>query len=61
MNPRVFPPNEQITRSETENIWGVGLGLFIIKELVELMGGNVWVDSELDQGSTFFFSLPTAA
>ena len=39
---------------------GIGLGLFIVKQLVELMGGNVWVDSELDQGSTFFVSLPTA-
>ena len=58
---RIFSPNERITRAETENIWGVGLGLFIVKELLELMGGEVWVDSELDQGSTFFVSLPTAA
>jgi len=57
---RIFSPNERITHSETENIWGVGLGLFIVRELVELMSGKVWLDSELDQGSTFFFSLPTA-
>lgn len=58
---RIFSPNERITRGETENVCGVGLGLFIVKELVELMGGRVWVDSELNRGSTFFFSLPVAA
>jgi len=55
---RIFSPNERIARAETENIWGVGLGLFIVKELVEMMGGEVWVESELNRGSTFFFSLP---
>ena len=58
---RIFSPNERITRGETESVCGVGLGLFIVKELVELMGGRVWVDSELNRGSTFFFSLPIAA
>ncbi|OIO51254.1 hypothetical protein COY93_00440 [Candidatus Uhrbacteria bacterium CG_4_10_14_0_8_um_filter_58_22] len=39
---------------------GTGLGLFIVKELVERMGGRVWFESELGQGSTFSFSLPLA-
>lgn len=55
---RIFLPSERVTRRETNNIWGVGLGLFIVKELVELMGGEVWIESELYGGSTFFFSLP---
>ena len=57
---RIFSPNERVARVETENIWGAGLGLFIVKELVELVGGEVWVESGLDRGSSFFFSLPAA-
>ena len=37
---------------------GLGLGLSITKQLVELHGGTIWVDSEPDKGSTFSFSLP---
>ena len=37
---------------------GVGLGLFITKELVRLHGGRIWVVSETGQGSTFSFTLP---
>jgi PAS domain S-box-containing protein len=39
---------------------GAGLGLYITRSLVELHGGNIWVDSHEDEGSAFTFSLPLA-
>ena len=57
---RIFSPNVRVARPETEEIRGVGLGLFIVKELVELMGGEIWVESELNRGSSFHFTLPVS-
>jgi len=44
----------------TANEQGTGLGLILCKELVEKQGGTIWVDSKIDEGSSFCFSLPVS-
>lgn len=45
---------------EVHNIEGTGLGLFIVKNLVELMSGRIWFESEAGKGTTFSITLPVA-
>ena len=57
----LFTTFHRIRRPETQDIRGSGLGLYIAKEWTEAMGGKIWLESELDKGSTFFVAIPTLA
>jgi two-component system, sensor histidine kinase and response regulator len=55
---RLFTPFERLSQA---NIGGHGLGLSIVKRIAEKLGGTVSVESEVGQGSTFYFTLPASA
>ena len=57
----IFQEFEQADGSISREFAGTGLGLSISKRLAELHGGQMWVESKLGRGSTFFFTLPMAA
>jgi len=54
----IFDKFTQVDGSMTRNYGGTGLGLTIVRQLMELMGGSVSVDSRLGEGSTFRAVLP---
>jgi signal transduction histidine kinase len=58
---RIFEQFHQVDSSNTKAKGGTGLGLAIAREIVEMHGGRIWVDSTLGQGSTFRMELPVRA
>lgn len=54
----IFQKFYRVDNSQTRQIGGTGLGLYLVKQRVEAMDGRVWVESAFGDGSTFFVSLP---
>lgn len=58
---RIFEKFGQVEQRKSGHKHSTGLGLTFCKMVVEAHGGHIWVESELEQGSTFSFTLPTVA
>ncbi len=55
---KLFKPYRRIHNPKTASVKGTGIGLFLVKNLVEAHHGTIWVDTELGKGSTFWFRIP---
>lgn len=54
----VFQKFYRADNSQTRTVGGTGLGLYLVKQRVEAMGGKVWAESSFGEGSTFYLSFP---
>ena len=58
MHDKIFDRFYQVIYSSSRPYEGIGLGLSICKAFIELSGGRIWLESNPDRGSTFYFTLP---
>ena len=55
---KVFQRFYRVASGDAQSVGGTGIGLFLVKSLVQAHGGDIWVDSTYGKGSTFYFTLP---
>jgi two-component system sensor histidine kinase VicK len=55
---KIFDRYHRVEANHTRNISGFGIGLYLSAEIINRHAGKIWVESEVGQGSTFYFSLP---
>ena len=58
--PRIFERFYRVDKARSRELGGTGLGLAIVKHIIQAHGGKVWVESELERGSRFYFTVPLA-
>jgi two-component system sensor histidine kinase VicK len=56
--PHIFDRFYRVRNDSDEHVEGLGLGLYIAREIIVKQGGRMWMQSKLGEGSTFYFSLP---
>ncbi|RLG58531.1 MAG: hypothetical protein DRN88_00560, partial [Candidatus Hydrothermarchaeota archaeon] len=56
--PKIFEPLTQLDHSERRRYSGTGMGLSVAKRIIELHGGEIWVESKYRKGSKFIFKIP---
>ncbi|MGD0582179.1 MAG: PAS domain S-box protein [Bacteroidales bacterium] len=57
-HPVIFDNFRQIDDTQTRRFGGMGIGLSVAKKIIEMLGGEIWVESELGKGSIFYFTVP---
>jgi len=57
---RIFHQFFRSDDPKVREVTGTGLGLSITKNLVEMQGGKIWFESKVNQGTTFYFTIPVA-